>query len=635
MADSTRLTWHAGSVLPYASLWHTVQRVCALNCLRSRELPHPAARALGNRFLLDNRGDSVDVAALAKWIGEPSAVFRWAHLGAVPSWVRAALVTSNPRVCLSCLAAGYHAALFSVRLLDVCPIHGAPLLDRCHCGRPFCATLEPADFHRAGSCACGRLRFFTQESCRRPTLEGRLTHALDPAAAWLEALSRLARPEAIDRSSPRQASICINQITSWCAVLGLDYPTCFRSLPQQPARYVVVNRSTRLSHRARSSTTTTPVDGTFSDYSFWSGTPATWVYRAMARHLRRHVAPGTARWVTRFMTSADPLVIGEMLRTDRRAALAFTEMLWALDIEPNLHNRRWPYRRPPVGTVGCLSEHLIAYCNVHGPDHPKLNSLDRQWLEYHAAGAAMLAVWHEARARATASIHSGIAVWERGPLDEAGPCDWWAALRPDSSVHFLAPAFDGHDLQAPPRPDKRARCAEFARLQTGRHQAMLAMFQGACLTWSADDGWCVVDAVPPEEDSVRRHRLLGLPGRRPWFLLYRALDGRIVARLGVLRLQVIENTPHGAIAALRQCVQDYARVCAAVVPPDHPAAAQVQPCPVDTGLASDYWDFVATVRVTVGFWRGAGTLASAARCYASARSTTLCPAADIDEHNIS
>jgi hypothetical protein len=151
MADGTRLTWHAGSVLPYASLWHTVQRVCALNCLRSRELPNAAGRALGSRFLLDNRGNSVDVASLAKWIGETPEVFRWSHLGALPGWVRAVLVTPNPRVGLSCLAVGYHAALFSVRLLDVCPIHGTPLLDRCHCGRPFCATVEPVDFQRAGS----------------------------------------------------------------------------------------------------------------------------------------------------------------------------------------------------------------------------------------------------------------------------------------------------------------------------------------------------------------------------------------------------------------------------------------------------------------------------------------------------
>ncbi|BCG04452.1 hypothetical protein PPGU19_090200 (plasmid) [Paraburkholderia sp. PGU19] len=36
MPDS-RLTWHRGSVLPYASRWHTVMRACALNALRSDE----------------------------------------------------------------------------------------------------------------------------------------------------------------------------------------------------------------------------------------------------------------------------------------------------------------------------------------------------------------------------------------------------------------------------------------------------------------------------------------------------------------------------------------------------------------------------------------------------------------------
>lgn len=37
-AGPSRLTWHVGSVLPYASLWHTLRRAAALNTLRDLDL---------------------------------------------------------------------------------------------------------------------------------------------------------------------------------------------------------------------------------------------------------------------------------------------------------------------------------------------------------------------------------------------------------------------------------------------------------------------------------------------------------------------------------------------------------------------------------------------------------------------
>ncbi len=43
MGDESRnaalLTWHPGSILPYASLWHTLQRVGALNFVRPTDVP--------------------------------------------------------------------------------------------------------------------------------------------------------------------------------------------------------------------------------------------------------------------------------------------------------------------------------------------------------------------------------------------------------------------------------------------------------------------------------------------------------------------------------------------------------------------------------------------------------------------
>ena len=86
-----RLTWHAGSVLPYASLWHTVLRACVLNALHPRDLPSYLARPPANVELIVNRGH-VDETALAHALGELPTVFRWSSLGALPlGWIARSL----------------------------------------------------------------------------------------------------------------------------------------------------------------------------------------------------------------------------------------------------------------------------------------------------------------------------------------------------------------------------------------------------------------------------------------------------------------------------------------------------------------------------------------------------------------
>ena len=96
-----RLTWHAGSVLPYASLWHTVLRACALNALHPRELPSCLPRSPARVELLENDAGGVDVTAFAHALGEAPSVFQWSTLGALPSWLRGALAAPRPRLCLT------------------------------------------------------------------------------------------------------------------------------------------------------------------------------------------------------------------------------------------------------------------------------------------------------------------------------------------------------------------------------------------------------------------------------------------------------------------------------------------------------------------------------------------------------
>lgn len=90
---TTRLTWHQGSVLPYSSLWHTVQRAMSLNALRSKELAFccRGSDQVGIprhvNLLYNEAGDgqcgapveALSMRSLAQSLGEPEAVFAWAH----------------------------------------------------------------------------------------------------------------------------------------------------------------------------------------------------------------------------------------------------------------------------------------------------------------------------------------------------------------------------------------------------------------------------------------------------------------------------------------------------------------------------------------------------------------------------
>ena len=53
--------------------------------------------------------------------------------------------------------------------------------------------------------------------------------------------------------------------------------------------------------------------------SYWNPGPASWVYRSMARYLRRHVVRQSDRWVAAFQASANPLEVAQLLRTGRHA----------------------------------------------------------------------------------------------------------------------------------------------------------------------------------------------------------------------------------------------------------------------------------------------------------------------------
>jgi hypothetical protein len=614
MAD-TRLTWHVGSVLPYASLWHTVLRACALNALHPHELPCQGAHPAATVELLEHAG-RVDIAAFARWLGEPPEAFRWSTLGVLPPWLSAALAVPRPRLCFACLAAGYHTALFSIALLDACPIHGTPLVDRCHCGAPFHAMpRSQADYAAAGSCRCGRLHFFTHETCRRPTLAPGATRVLDPLAAWLDALPELIRSARLDEALGQAAPGSLEWVCTAAQALGLAYPACLRPISFVPAQISTVWCRPRPQQTPSRERLPPPLgQREHRKPSYWPPTPATGVYRALARHVRRHLAPDGARWSARFIDSCDPLAISAWVGGSPRARQAFIDLLWGRAAEPRIEQRRWPDRPPLARTAGELAEPVQADCQVRGADHAE--AATRHWLACHAARVSLGALWRDAQARATAAAWSGVAAWADAATDTSWRDSAWLARLMPGGLGFVAPI--SADWMAAAAASKAMRQLADAARRQARRDTMWAASRGACLTWSEENGWDVVEAIAPADADVRRRRLLGLSDGRPWCWLYRAADGRFVARWHQAPLQVAAATPGAALAGLRRGAHDYQRMGRVALPFPSPTRAMT-PEPIVTQASANYQFFVAVVRRRQGFWHDARDLTDAARCYRQSR----------------
>ena len=604
-----RLTWHRGSILPYASLWHTVVRACALNALHPADLPTTSARPTRTVDLLDIQASKIDVAALARALGEPPRAFDWSTLDALPAALRVALAVPQPRVCLACMASGYHSAVFSVALLDACPIHHTPLVDRCRCGAPFNAALRSlADFGTAGSCQCGRLHFFTHETCRQPSMTADMTQALIPIVAWLHSLSQLIRPSRLDEALSRHLTGSLEWLVTTAQSLGVAYPTCLRHTLSTSAHIETVvygAPSKAAPRRDRPSPTDVPDDGRSSRRQT---EPVIDVYRALARHIRRHVAPDGDLWVSRFMRSCDPIEIGELICNSGDAQKAFVAMLWARSVEPGVERRRWPYRLPSTGLTISLAQTVATDCQLHGADN--VGNRTRYWLACHAAHVSLAAHWRDAQARTNAAAYLRLARWGNGSPETSWSDSAWLARVTPLTVRFAAPNFA--TWSAAPRASKATRTALHAAHELTRRVAMLTGNRGACLTWSDGKGWHVTESIAPANADVRRRRLLGWKDGRPWFWIYQSTDNRFVAKWDRAPLQALGATQRDAIAALRRSAIDYQRICHITLP----FASQVSivsPEPIEMRSTAHYRFSISAAGCTEGFWTQARILAEAAQ----------------------
>jgi hypothetical protein len=652
-APACRLTWHRGSVLPYASLWHTVQRAMWLNALRPSELSFRArahdqggfprqVNLLFNETSGGSRGaiEALSMQSLAQALGEPETAFTWAHLGRVPRSVRS-LITPSVRVCRACLAAGYHSALHSLWLMQTCPIHGCELEDRCNCRERFNEELVNLNRMNPGYCRCGRMAFVTRQTCRRPTMRPEETAPMSVVASWLERLEGVVRPLPNDRQAQRAHDLAfMESFEAWCAELGLGMPGP-RQGPGTTPLCTSISMAP-LSAIERGCAARPAVDtvqhvqtGRRKHGSYWFTNDATTIYRALARHIRRHVARGAEAVAIDFMLNPDPLQMGARMRAQPRAMVAFADLLFTECMESYAGLRRWPYRDPRAGANSWVQDGLLPLRIDGGRAWPPTSRDARlAWVDRQAASAAITHAWRRAQSIAIQAAATGIADWSAANeryVPAGDPCSsfvhwpkpsrtafWfdapppyqvtWAAAISGEYLRFVAsPATPRIDWTMP-RSSKAQRQTTWSTALQTRVSELHGACTGPCLTWSARAGWEVRPSASPIAPA-KRHRLLGVGGALKFWVF--PSGGGFAARACEARIQAFGGTAREAIDTLRLAVRQHSRR----YPPPRPSPPSPMgtPVPLRPEIHGDYEMLVARELCDHGFWQRAWMFGRLAR----------------------
>lgn len=567
-----RLTWYPGSVLPYASLWHTVNRVVWLNAMTFQELvglcgTERRRRVRSSELCETMFSPSIDPHRLASLLGERREAFRFCAFDQFPSWAIERYAIPRIRWCPECIAHGYHSNLSSLRLLAKCPIHGVPLLDQCpSCHEIIPSTISVARLRWSAICRCGLTHLVPPEACRLPTLAPGLTQAWKPVALWLQELGQVFQPS-LRLTDPSLESLLIAITPRWCSDLDIRYPSCFEDESNlSPPEVGPVHWST---YKARSGAlpgnTPRPLRSFILGQTrpMWADSPETLVYRAMARHLRRHGVRHSDRWMKQLAESLNPVGFAAKMRAQTGVRAAFAEMVWSRGLEPDVFLRRWPNRRGdealrPKGLGGYDAGSPYRDITLLGGNGRQPDYGVETWLRSHGLGLAGLAMWNAAQLKVAEAIDTGWADWTSDPHYLHGKVFWFGRVQ-HNGVQFVGYL---RNLQPPPFRSPMLTKSDRIFGLAMRPLAHLSMLRsiccGPCLTWTACDGWHVLNDLKPDTNDVRQMRLLHV-GRAQKFWLFQA-GGHFVARMTAERLQVVADAPNEAINGLRLALLQHRRL---------------------------------------------------------------------------
>lgn len=542
------LTWHAGSVLPYASLWHTMHRVVQLNGLTFHTLQPYMKRRLGysaKQNSLITNDSMIDLEKLARALGEPVSRFRLATLETLAPWTYPMFHTASVRFCRQCLGQGYHSTLMSLRAMTHCPIHGCEIEDTCPCGLGVSACNRSELYQMPGRCDCGKLGFFTRESARRPLLDPEATRAFDELAMWLEQTSeRLIMMSVRDNWETVQGEGRLEcSARQWSQLTGLQLPSAFA--PPEALQTLMLEFEA--------------LGGPFDDAKKQGARTGRrqddpvslrrGVVKSFDRHLRRHVLKGQS-WINRLSMSSDSDRILSMLQHHPDARPAFTYLIWLAAVWGSHDLRRI---RSTVARkfyrLGTRLPGMPAYATraaigwgAHG------------WLEMHATGLALSSMWMEAHEQMLGMVAQQAVSWGWPPSVIAGKYRWCASMTPDGRCRVgkrarLCTYLPAHNGQGPRRQDAALSKSPLAR-------AFMEKLGQVGLIKTRRNEWKSGRLRLPSPRSglvLKRHRLFGVQEKLS-YVVFQRYGKLFIARLIERPMEAHGLTPRSAIDGLRTAV---------------------------------------------------------------------------------
>lgn len=138
-------TWATNSVRPYESLWILTSRFLWLNAISSHTLGREFGFRAWCKMDLITAGSGLHRRSVQEARQRLIKLLTLTKLQARQATIRGSLIidANNLHNCPECLRKGYHTAIFQLRALARCPLHGCKLTDRCpHCGATLPLALD-------------------------------------------------------------------------------------------------------------------------------------------------------------------------------------------------------------------------------------------------------------------------------------------------------------------------------------------------------------------------------------------------------------------------------------------------------------------------------------------------------------
>lgn len=550
------ITWHRGSLLPHASLWHTLHRIVAMNAFTMAEFNElcdgegclrASTGLLHNRDLWGRPG--LQMSRLAQLLGEPVELFASSDIAGLGGWAPGAF-RDDIRVCLECLGRGYHSVFTSLKSLERCPVHRAPLVGMCPCGKPLGEGGAAALFARPGTCACGNAPLFTRALCRVPSLDRAELAALDGMAQAFDSCARFvavsAHPQAL---LPRHActrSLRLVQVAVTGAPVG--------ARPHRGALQACGGLATR-------EALTVPRNPSDSaELERQASRAAAAVFGALDRYLRQHVLGADRRLVAKMVMSCDADEIARMLERGGGAILAWTYALWQLQVTmpprrqvARLSGRYCSSKAAPALRLPCSSPMLTARAVAWTLE-------DGVWVSMLGAATGLLDRWRRTAHAAQRMASSGEVYWSDMLFeDDANPPDWVACVPSDGRRWFQGQLSEGEALRPAARLDKPARVARDLARGEARARQISHAAPAWCLFVDPAGRWSVRHPTLPRPlrrgGDVHRLRLMGVPTRPRVWLTVTARGFH--ARLEHIPVEVMGQTRKDAFDQLRAATRRF------------------------------------------------------------------------------